>query len=143
MAQPLGLSDAQLGLLFAAASQLEQRDRSCFLTSFADQLSNKEDANDLATAEALVAALSDGGDTMQITEVVHRLRIRANTADEQGERCLAKDIRVAIATITDMDEAARHANKMSATIGNGDPYCKPTRIFGDRRELTTTDKDGS
>ena len=65
---------------------------------------------------------------MQVEDVVHRLRIRANTADEQGERHLAKDIRTAIATITDMDEAARLANKMSPIKSNG---------IGDRRELTT------
>jgi hypothetical protein len=77
---------------------------------------------------------------MQITEVVHRLRIRANTADEQGERYLASDIRTAIATITNMDEAARHTNKVSATLNNGDPYYRANRFFGERRELTTNNK---
>ena len=68
---------------------------------------------------------------MQVEDVVHRLRIRANTADEQGERHLAKDIRTAIATITDMDEAARNTNRMSAIRHGGDDSQK--RFTGDRR----------
>jgi hypothetical protein len=136
MTQPLGLSDTQLGLLFAAASLIKQHDRHAFLAAFADQLSNNKQADDLTTALALASALLEGSD-MQIQEVVHRLRIRANTADECGERYLAIDIRTAIQTITQMDDAAKSANKMSATNGNGDPYYKANRFFGDRRELTT------
>lgn len=99
--------------MFAAASLLEQHDRHAFLVAFADQLSNNKQADDLTTALALASALLDGSD-MQVTEVIHRLRIRANTADEYGECFLASDIRTAIATLTQMDEAAKHANRTSA-----------------------------
>ena len=132
MTQPVALSDSQLGLLFAVASLLEQRDRSSFLVTFADRLSSTPDnTDDIVTALALSSALLEG-DNMQVEDVVHRLRIRANTADEQGERHLAKDIRTAIATITDMDEAARHANRMSAIQHGGDDSEK-SRFTGDRR----------
>jgi len=35
---PLGLSDDQLGLLFAAAALIDQDERAAFLCAFADQL---------------------------------------------------------------------------------------------------------
>jgi hypothetical protein len=132
MTHPLGLSDSQLGLLFAAAALIEQHDRSGFLNAFADRLSSTPNNTDnIATTLALASALLERSD-MQVEDVVHRLRIRANTADEQGERHLAKDIRTAIQTITKMDEAAKSANRMSAIQHRSDDRDKP-RFTADRR----------
>jgi hypothetical protein len=53
----IGLTDAQLGLLFAAASVIPYGDRDRFLRAFADQLHAHPALNDAAIRGALAAAL--------------------------------------------------------------------------------------
>ena len=89
----LALTDAQLGLVIAAASLVEHDQRDVFLTDLSDQLSDQP--TDAAVSAALVSALVKGS-MMNTSDVIHRLRNRMNAARSAHEHNLANDLQIAI-----------------------------------------------
>ena len=114
----IALTDAQLGLLFAAAAVVPYAERERFLIAFAAAIEKgtrkSTSPTDDAIRAAIVSALTDGGDSMMVADIIHRLRNRAVTAQNEGKVALAQDLRLAIDALTRLDREAAVARLLPA-----------------------------
>ncbi len=100
----IALTNAQLGMVFAAAELVHYGQRDRLLRAFAEQLTDRP-ITDEAVRRALAHSLTESN--MLVRDVIHRLRLRVNEAQDDGRTHVAQDLRLALDALVRLDRESQ------------------------------------